>query len=145
MIQRGRKSASAQAVVVIEGGFLQRPEPPEELTPTQAGIWREIVSGEPTDFFSTAATRTLLRNLCRHTDAGNQVSDIINSFQAEWLKNAEGAKRYQLLLRMREMETRAAASMATKLRLTNQSRYQTTTAARAGNRAAKGAMPWDDQ
>jgi hypothetical protein len=143
MIQRGRKSAAAQAVV-IDGGFGQRPEPPEDLSEAQADIWREVVAGEPPEFFATAATRTLLRNLCRHTDSCNQVSNQINLFQPEWLRNAEGAKRYQLLLRMREMESRAAASMATKLRLTNQSRYHTTGAARAGARAAK-VMPWDDQ
>src|SRR4051812_38155753 len=104
---RGRKSADADAVVIV-GSFGTRPESPEDLTERQSEIWRETVSSEPPDFFNTAALRALLMDYCRHRESSENVSTIINSFQAEWLKSQDGSKRYQALLRMRDMETRAA-------------------------------------
>ena len=143
MNQRGRRSNAAKAVV-IKGGFGRRPEPPADLTERQAEIWREIVSSEAPDFFNTGALRGLLADYCRRRDAAEGVSAIINVFKPEWLKNSEGAKRYKDLLMMRDIETRGATSLATKLRLTNQSRYYPNIAATAARRAAKEARkPWE--
>lgn len=139
---RGRKSA-AESAVVIRGAFGTRPEPPEGLTDRQAEIWRETVSSEHAEFFNTAALRALLADYCCHRESAESVSQIINSFQAEWLKNLEGAKRYHGLLKMRDLETRAAAQIATKLRLTNQARYTPQAAATAVKHAARGLMPWE--
>lgn len=142
MAKRGRPSA-AESVVVIEGQFGTRPEPLADLTPRQSEIWRETTASEPADFFGTAALRSLLADYCRHREAAENVSRIIDSFQPEWLKNADGAKRYHALLKMRDLETRAASGIATKLRLTNQSRYTPQAAATAARNVAKGARPWD--
>lgn len=142
MAKRGRPSA-AESVVVIEGKFGARPDPAADMTPRQQAIWRETTASEPADFFGTAALRGLLADYCRHREAAENVSGVINSFQPEWLKSADGAKRYHALLKMRDLETRAAAGIATKLRLTNQSRYTPQAAATAARSAAKGARPWD--
>lgn len=141
--KRGRKSSAELEATVITGSFGRRPEPPAELTEDQAEIWRETVSSEAADFFNTAALRSMLADYCRHRASAKTVSDIIDTFKPEWLKAAEGAKRYHGLLRMREMETRAAASLATKLRLTNQSRYTPQAAATAAKNAARGFKPWE--
>jgi hypothetical protein len=141
MRQRGRKSA-AELAVVVQGEFGRRPEPPDYLTEAQAGIWRETTASEPIDFFATAALRGLLADYCRHRQSVNDVSAIIESFKPEWLKNADGVKRYEALVRIREKETHAAMSMARSLRLTNQSRYLPRGAARAGLNAS-GPKPWD--
>jgi hypothetical protein len=141
--KRGRKSA-AELSIVVPVEFDRKPEPPEELTPTQAEIWRKTVASENPDFFKTAATRGLLVDYCRHRDAAEGVASIIDSFQPEWLKSAEGCKRYESLLRIRSMETRGAVSMARALRLTNQSRYVPETAATAGRNKTGSIMPWDD-
>jgi hypothetical protein len=142
--QRGRPSAAAKAIaVVVAGGFGKRPEPPAELTSRQAEIWREVVASEHAEFFSTATTRIILADYCRHREAAENVSSILNSFKPEWLKVEEGARRYALLLRMRELETRASVAMARSLRLTNQSRYQPETASTASRNAIKGARPWE--
>ena len=143
MAKRGRKSAADVGAVVIEGQFGKRPEPPATLTPRQAEIWRAVVASEHSDFFSTEALRDLLVGYCRHLEAAENVSIVINSFQAEWLKNSEGAKRYHSLLKMRDLEMRAASTLATKLRITNQSRYDEKTAATAAASAAKGPRPWE--
>jgi len=139
MLKRGRKSAAELAV--IQGSF-GKPEPPDSLTPTQAEIWRKTVASENVEFFRSAAARGLLVDYCRHRDAAENIAGIINSFQPEWMKSAEGCKRYHVLLKMRELETRGAVAMARALRLTNQSRYMPETAARAAKPAT--VMPWDD-
>jgi hypothetical protein len=139
---RGPKSAASEAVV-ITGGFGKRQEPPVELNERQTEIWRETVASEPADFFDTAALRGLLSDYCRHREAAEKVSLVIDTFQAEWLKNAEGAKRYYSLMKMRDLETRGAASAATKLRLTNQARYTPQAASTASRNAAKGLKPWE--
>jgi hypothetical protein len=143
MKQNGRRSAAAKAVV-IKGGFGRRPDPPLELTERQAEIWREIVSSEDPNFFNTAALRALLSEYCRRRDAGEGVSQIINTFKPEWLKSNDGANRYRVLLVMRDLEARGATSLATKLRLTNQSRYNALSASTAARRAAKEPKkPWE--
>jgi hypothetical protein len=139
--KRGRASAASQAVV-IEGGFGRRPPPPDDMTERQKAIWIETTNSEPTDFFGTAALKALLTDYCRHREAAENVSAIINTFQVEWLKNSEGAKRYHGLLKMRDLETRAACTIATKLRLTNQSRYTPMAAATAAKHVAK-SKPWE--
>lgn len=141
MATRGRKSAAALSVVA--GNFGSRPDPLAELTAEQAAIWRETVSSEAADFFGTAALRSMLADYCRHRASAAVVSEVIDTFKPEWLKAAEGAKRYYGLLKMREAETRAAASLATKLRLTNQSRYTPQAAATASKHAARGMRPWE--
>jgi hypothetical protein len=141
MATRGRKSAAS--VEVVAGGFGKRPEPPADLTDDEAAIWRDTVSSEAADFFATAALRAMLADYCRHRASAEKVSVVINVFQADWLKNADGAKRYHGLLKMRDLETRAAADKATKLRLTNQSRYTPQAASTAARGAAKGLKPWE--
>lgn len=141
MRQRGRKRPGA---VVIEGGFARRPEPPEDLTERQAAIWRDVTSSEALEFFATGATRGLLADYCRRREAAEGISQIINSFRLEWLKTGEGVLRYKQLLQMRDLEIRGATSLATKLRLSNQSRYTTLRAATTARaELAKVAKPWE--
>lgn len=142
MRTRGRHSA-AENTVIITGAFGQRPDPPAELTPRQAELWREIVASEDPKFFDTGALRGLLASYCQHREAAEKINEVINSFDALWLRNGEAVKRYQTLLRMRDLEARGAAGMATKLRLTNQARYTPHGAASAARTAAKGPKPWE--
>lgn len=148
-MKRGRpsaedKAAAASKLVVFQGGqFANRPEPTADLNARQQEIWRETVRGEPAEFFATAASRGALADYCGHRDAAERLGVIINEFKAEWLKSSEGSKRYAQLLNMRDKETRAASRLATRLRLTNQSRYRPDVAATA-SRNARGIMPWEE-
>jgi hypothetical protein len=127
--------------VVVDLGHPLPPDAPDELTPTQAEIWRRIVSSENVDFFRSAAAKGLLIDYCRHRDAAAGISEIINSFKPEWLRSEDGCARYATLLKMREMEVREAGAMARALRLTNQSRYRPETAARRD--VYNGPRPWE--
>jgi hypothetical protein len=140
MRKPGRPSKADLAVV--QGNFGNRPEPPADLTERQAEIWRLIVAGEPADFFATEVVRGLLADYCRHRESCDLLSQTIGEFNPAWLKTAKGAKTYSSLLNMRDKEAAACARMATKLRLTNQSRYTPQAAATAAKHTAASA-PWD--
>jgi hypothetical protein len=143
MRRDGRKSAAENAVVV-PGTFGKRPQPPASLTPRQAEIWREVVGSEDPKFFASGASRALLSDYCAHREAAEKINVAVNAFEAEWLSEHDGVKHYQTLLNLRGSETRAAAMLATKLRMTNQSRYTPQVAATIGKyAAAKGPRPWE--
>jgi len=59
------------------------------------------------------------------------------------LLNDEGLKRYDTLLRIAERESRAASSLATRLRITRQAVEQPTTAGRAIANISTYRKPWD--
>jgi len=143
--KRGRRPKVKDNWSVIDGGFAgtKRPDAPEELTAAQAAIWRKIVASEPPDFFSSQTTRDMLKDLVCHRDAIDQLAKTINAFRTEWLRNDEGSKMYNRYLRMRGDETRHFSLIATRLRLTNQSRYTPRAAATAERNAAK-VRPWEE-
>ena len=140
---RGRRSGAASSTPVVEVEFSRRPTPPDDLNEQEAAIWTAVVNSEPVDFFGTAALRNLLADYCRHRASADMLSKLIGEFQPEWMDHPLGAKRYGNLTRMRDRETRAAADKATKLRLTNQSRYTPQAAATASRNVAKGRKPWE--
>lgn len=150
MKQHGRKSVEAIAAAmakpsVIKGGFgRKRLEPPEDLPEGQAKIWRETVAGEPSDFFNTAATRALLTDYCRHRFAANEFAALIDAFPPEHLVTPEGMRRYDWLSKQMDRNSQAASRLATKLRLTNQSRWQPQSAAIKAEAALAESNPWDD-
>lgn len=144
MRTRGRPSAAHKAApVVIEGGFGQPIPPPDDLNERQAEIWRTIVSSEPVAFFATAATQAMLSDYCRHRESAEKIGDVLNQFETRWLKSGPAVKRYYQLVKLREVETKMCSNIATKLRLTNQSRYVPHVAATAAKNAPKGPKPWD--
>ena len=139
----GRKSVASASVSVIHGSKPERPAAPGILTDRQKEIWDDTVKSEPVEWFNTNALQSMLADYCRHKEAVETVSEVVNLFQPDWLKNKDGATRYQSLLKMREAETRAAASLAGKLRLTNQSRYTPQAAGTATRNMAKEPKPWE--
>lgn len=140
--KRGRKSA-AELSVVSSGGFDHRPDPPANLTPRQADIWKETVASEAADFFKTAALQALLTDYCHHRESAEILNSTIHPFTAEDIADQEGVDHYRKLLRMRDNEVKSAAQLATKLRLTNQSRYVPHAAATASRRATAAKKPWE--
>ena len=133
---------SRAALEVVQGDFGKRPSAPAELTNRQKEIWNETTNSEAIDFFATAALRSMLADYCRHRESAEKITSIIDSFEAEWMKSVEGSKRYSNLIKMRDLETRASAGMATKLRLTNQARY-TPQAAATSAKGNTNVRPWE--
>ena len=141
MAQRGRKSAAALAIVtpvVFDG----RPPPPDGLTGEQREEWAAVVRRMPADWFTREA-HALLEGYVRHVASFRLLSASIDAFLPEWLTSDDGLKRYGDLLKLRDAEGRAMSSLATRLRITPQSRYHPTTAARAAADAGSGrTKPW---
>jgi hypothetical protein len=134
MKQRGRKSTAQLSVVA--GSIDGRPLPPEGLSEQEQEIWRKVVSSENADFFHTATLRQLLAGYCRHTAA----ADWLSVAMARALAPDSDAKVSEIdrLSKVRDREQKAAVTIATKLRLTNQSRYQPSVAATKSKQASGG-------
>jgi hypothetical protein len=135
-----RKSAAALSVVV--GSIDSRPQAPDELTAEQQDIWTRTVAGEGLDIFKTPALQQLLMEYCRHVSSARLLTEKIDSFDSQWLDTDEGLDRYTRLVRTRDCETKALADKATKLRLTNQSRYTPQAAGTAAKNAGEVSKPW---
>lgn len=139
MQQRGRKSVAALSVVAgtsIDG----RPKAPASLTDEQAEVWDRTVLSEPADQFRTAALQQLLAEYCRHTVTAYRLSQQVDRATDEGCNLS--MQEVEILLRCRDRETKALADKATKLRLTNQSRYTPGAAATAAKNASVEKKPW---
>ena len=122
-----RKSAAALATITPISDH--RPPPPDELSDEQKAEWQAIVGRMPSGWFPRE-THGLLVAYLRHWATGRFLSRQIEAFDPEWTCSDEGFQRYTAWLTLRVKETKTAADLATKLRLTNQSRYTPATAAR---------------
>ena len=141
MATRGRKSAASLSVVV--GSIDGRPQPPADLTKFQKELWLRTVAGEPLDQFRTATLQQLLKEYVRHVETAHILAGEIEATDPQWLRDEEGLKRYDKLLAMRDRETKAVGEKATKLRLTNQSRYTPQAAATAAKNVGAPKKPWE--
>ena len=141
MGQRGRTSGAALSVVAgtaIDG----RPRAPSDLTEFQQAVWDRTVGNEAADVFGTAALQQLLKEYCRHVQSADRLSRMIEAMERQDVMSADDLEDLERLLRMRDKETKALADKATKLRLTNQSRYTPQAAGTAAKKAGAERKPW---
>ena len=131
---RGRKSTAS--LTVVPAGLPSRLDPPQGLSASQATLWTEIVAGKPVDWFS-ADNAPLLAEYVRAVDMGNLLA-----FQIEAAVAGGEVGPLKDLLNMRDKEAKRATSIATKLRLTQQSRYTPQAAATADRKTGSGTKPW---
>lgn len=121
-----------------------RPPPPEDMSSAQKELWVLITNDEPVTQFATTVTRKLLADFCFHIEQAEIIKAEVAGFPvAESMRTSKGRNAYQQLLRFVDVHTRSAASIATKLRLTNQSRYTPFAAATASRNTLKGLKPWE--
>ena len=129
MKQRGRKSGLS--VVRGDGiSAVDRPEPLAELTNKQRIEWILIVNSLPADFFPPHS-HNVLAQYCRHVVACRHVSLLIGQMEVVLddeetrlrgtTPNTTDIDDYNRLLKMQERESRVLMSLATKMRLTQQS------------------------
>lgn len=140
-MQRGRKSAITSMKPVSPVVAQERVAAPAHLTDAEREVWNEVVSDQPASAF-TATHVPMLEMYCRHVVQGRILADEILNFDRSWLADDDGLKRYDRLLGMAERETRAASSLATRLRMTKQSLHPET-AANAVKNHIKARKPWE--
>lgn len=145
MKQRGRKSTQALAIAEISVGALDRVErqrPPHDLTDEEVEVWVSIVNAEQADWFSPGNV-PLLTQLCRHVVHARRVAELLeralSSVDPETKKPTLAIQDYDRLLKMQERESAVMMSLATKLRITNQS----ITNQRGNFRKATAKEPWE--
>lgn len=127
-----------------------RPEPPDDLDEVEAAEWRAIVDRMPADWF-TAEMQPILADLCRHIVLarwfGMELSKVRRQYHDDDGKSGlvgtllDGVKELTML---HKQQTDCVGRIATRLRLTHQSRNNRDAATRsAKNSASASARPWD--
>jgi hypothetical protein len=141
MAQRGRKSAASLAIVSAITESL--PPAPDCLTDDQKAEWESITASLPAGWFKREQYG-LLAAYCQHATAAKLLARMIDTYHPAWLAEPAGLARFDKLLGMRERETKAMAALATRMRLTQQARYQPAGAARATANTGTGkSRPWE--
>lgn len=132
---RGRRSTADLAVIGASGiETVRRPEPPADLTDEQAAEWRAVVNRLPADWFPRE-THGLLAQYCRHVVAGRRIQQLVSSIEAE--KDFD-LVAYDRALKMQERESRCIASLATRMRISQQSKFD-----KQKKRGTLTAKPWE--
>jgi hypothetical protein len=115
--KRGPTSAAELAIVPVTPlGVQQRIEAPHDLTGEETEVWVAVVNAEPADHFS-ASTTPLLAQYCRHVISSRHVAELIERMIGGDLS----LRDYNELLHMQERESRVIATLATKMRISQQS------------------------
>lgn len=126
---------SGASLTVVPSGLPERLVPPSDLTPEQCARWRGVVDSKPHDWFGPDSA-PLLKEYVR----AEAMCDLL-AFQIEAALKGGEQGEVKALLDMRDKESKRLTSLATKLRLTQQSRY-TPQAAATANKKAGNARPW---
>ena len=123
-------------------GHSAAPEPPDELTPQQAEEWREIVDRMPVDWFRREI-HPLLCSYCRHVINARHIAGLIEAAHDLDIGDRKALMRFNRLLGMQERQSSALMGLATRMRLTNQSRYTASSAATAAKGGTTGKPLWE--
>jgi hypothetical protein len=132
---RGRQSAASLAVISSGGiATTSRPAAPEELTDEQAAEWLAVVNRLPADWFPRE-TQGMLAQYCRHVVSARRVAQLIEACEASDDFDVED---YDRLLKMQEREGRALSSLATRMRLSQQTTYD-----KSKKKPSAASKPWE--
>ena len=118
-----------------------RPQPPLCLNPRAEDEWNRVVNRMPSDWF-TDETLSTLQAYCEHTAEGEAIQMMIEKVRKLAMADDDAYKRYRDLLRDKELQTRAALSCATKMRMTQQSSYTDKASSTAKQKTTGGLKPW---
>ena len=113
-----------------------RPEPPQNFTEDEALLWRDVVATKPADWFM----RDSQPMLAAYCQAVVMHRELMRRWHA--LDVAAEIKDVRDLVTLINKTASSASSLATKLRLTQQSRY-TPQAASTASKKASPLRPWE--
>jgi hypothetical protein len=133
--------SAAAALSPIIPGKQRRPSPPAQLDAREGAIWTKIITQLPADWI-TAEAAPMLTELCRHIHHADDLSADLAVARAavdelrkqpdpDSAKLAAAMEEYRALLRAHGYQSERIGNLATKLRLSPQSRYAPSTAKRA--------------
>lgn len=137
--KRGRKSGDSLSLVTPVP-LRQHPEPPDYLPEAEAEIWHRVAKSKPADWWDNA-TCILLEQYCRIAVTARQLAPKIRELASGDLSNLDTLNALKKFTAMHDMQTMRMTTLATAMRLTQQSRYGARTAARKAEDG--GTRPWD--
>ena len=137
MRQRGQKSTEAAIALAHISGLetIRRPDPPSELTDEQAEEWRAVVGRLPADWFGRE-TFGLLCQYVRHVSRARRLAQL-----ADEMERSPGFDigEYAKVTALEAAQSAAMSSLATRMRISQQSSYN-----KMARKAAQSpAMPWE--
>lgn len=139
MIQRGRKSVSALAVVK-DADLAQLPPPPARMSDEQGLIWRTVMASPIAQLIRPEAW-PILEEYCRAVVNARRIGALIDSLDPETSTIDEWDK----LLNMQARTQRAMQSLAEKLRIPPSTVHNgEKTAAKLISHAKSTERPWED-
>ena len=143
MQQRGRKSG-AQLALVAEGNVehMKPVEPPTSMPDDQKEVWRRVVASCPPDWFQPE-TLDILEQYCVHVCRAKFLGQMINSMNVASIGTS--TDKVLELMRQEHRQSRLVASLATKMRIAQQSTYDKSARRGAKSRASNSGAsnPWD--
>jgi len=151
MAARGRKSAaSLELPSPSKIEVVARPDAPYDLSNEESEEWWAVVNRMPADWFGREA-QAMISQYCRHVVSSRRVAEMLIALNKEVSEKVKAdksksvgillssAKAMDRLLKMQERESRAIASLATKLRISPQA-----TINKRGNKTPDAKEIWDD-
>ncbi len=135
--KRGRKSAASLMIAdpMSAISVTSRQKPPHELNDEEVEVWHGVVSTMPADWFDSS-TVPLLSQYCRHAVQARRLAELIERATSSPDLMIED---YDRLLKMQQRESGAICSLATKMRITQQS-----TSNHRGNKKTQAVRkPWE--
>lgn len=137
--KRGRPSPGDLMTRVVALVPRARPEPPAELTDEQRQVWQDTLSMLPPEWVQREAL-PVLAAFVRHVTAARRIATLIDTFDEV---GPDRVRDYDRLLRAQALESATITSIATRLRLTPQSRYTPQRAGRMRDDATDSPKPWE--
>jgi hypothetical protein len=142
MKHRGRKSAAELSTISGAGvAIIRRPDPPAHLGADASAVRRATTNSQPADRFSPGA-QPLLEALCALTVS--QRYTVRALMRIEEGDDEFDHPNWQNLQNQLGQISGRVATLATRLRLTPQSRYGARSADTAARNEATGPPPWEE-
>jgi hypothetical protein len=136
---RGRPSIDSLSATAILPGA--RPDPPVELEPEAAAEWRAITNRLPSDWFPRES-HSLLVDLCQQIILARSLAAKVSALGVP--SDAEALATYDKMVRLKLNLSSSIGKLATRLRLTNQSKIGPREAGRKAAAQPRGKQkPWE--
>lgn len=139
MKQRGRKSSESLATVTALP--LRMVQPPAELSAEECDVWARVTATKPAEWWD-AGSVPLLAQYCRAVVQSELVAELVSTTGKAMLTDPDELARYKELRKIQAALSGEMTSLATKMRLTQQSRYRADKAETTSRRGGGAAKPW---
>jgi hypothetical protein len=135
MLSRGRLSAAERSMIATSTvpEVDARPDPVKSLNKREAEIWRAVVKSMPPNWFPLH-THTLLEMYCKQVSDQEYLDELMAA-----AKKAKNEQEWKSCYQLRLESAKVITSLATKMRLAQQSSYDYKRADTAKSHAARAA------